>query len=116
MKHSENEVLLYFQQVENSNDQKQDKSKPKLIELIKEKDDITIEDQDEDSDETETLEEDDMNTIDSNGASKRGKKKKQIVLPKFTRYQMMIQLNQEDKDPPIAENSTSDQNPPHRVR
>jgi hypothetical protein len=59
---------------------------------------------------------DDENTVNSDKTSKISKKDlSKIILPKFTRYQMMILLDQENNEKAISENTEEDKSPTQRV-
>ena len=75
------------------------------------------EDDSEEDDETVEESEDDENTVNSDKTSIRNKKKlKKMILPSFTRYQIMIQMDQENRDSPIAESEDEDKSPAQRLR
>ena len=63
-------------------------------------------------------EEDEVNTITSDETSKRGRAtQNKKVAPKFTRYQLMIKMNDTNKDSPIQIESTEEEkSPTQRVR
>ena len=62
-------------------------------------------------------EEDDVNTVSSDQTSTIKKKDQgKVVLPKFTRYQIMILLDQDNSNAPIAEENGEEKSPPDRIR
>ena len=107
-------------------------SSPKLAETVKDDDSVhqrrlafyeeledTLEEEDDDSEENDLQveEEDDENTVESGETSIRNKKKlKKMILPSFTRYQIMIQMDQENRDSPICDDEDEEKSPAQRLR
>ena len=68
-----------------------------------------------DSDEDEK--EDDVNTVSSDKTSQIKKKEgNKVILPSFTRYQFMVQLDQDTNETPILDNDAEEKSPVDRMR
>ena len=64
----------------------------------------------------ESTQEDETNTVDSNSTSIRDKTiNNRVKLPKFTRYQMMLLLDQKDSNVNILDSNDKDKHPSQRV-
>lgn len=80
-----------------------------------ENEDSECDDEEEYNEQVES--EDEVNTVSSDKTTQRGKKKQsKKVLPPFTWYQLMIQLDQENNDSPIEDKDTEGKTPAQRLR
>ena len=74
-------------------------------------------DDESESSEEYALVEDDENLVNSNKTSVVNKKNaSKVIIPPFTRYQMMIQLEQATNDAAIEEEKEGDDNPLEKIR
>ena len=75
-----------------------------------------IEDDDVNDNNSNTSQDND-DTVGSNNTSKRSKKNdSKLTLPPFTRYQLMILLDQENRDSPVDEDEGEEKSPAQRLR
>ena len=100
---------------EQSDKTDEDSVHQRKLAFYEEMEDALEDDEEEDDPQVET--EDEVNTVASGETSIRNKKKlKKVILPSFTRYQIMIQMDQENRDSPIDEEEDEDKSPAQRLR